>query len=183
MAIYTYGGTPSDVLTTATGDVVPDYPVNVRVAGTGELITALYEADGATPIGTLRTNAANSQAPGAIRTFKVDSISAIEYEYLDTAGHPVRWYQAAREAAAGALDKLDGKLDKTGGTLTGKAQVAVTSAATVALAAFVTGDGFDRWRLTADGKQAWGPGTAARDTYLERTGVGLLSTPGTFQAA
>ncbi|MFC9429242.1 right-handed parallel beta-helix repeat-containing protein [Streptomyces sp. NPDC056987] len=182
MALYTYGGTPSDVLTTTTGDVVPDRAVNIRSAGTGELITAIYEADGVTPIGTLRSNPASSSAPGAIRTFKIDGITAIEYEHLDAGGQPVRWYQAAREAATGALEQIEGKFDKTGGTLTGKAQVSVATAATVALASFVTGDTFDRWRLTADGKQAWGPGNAARDVTLERTGPGVLSVSGTLKA-
>ncbi|MEV7867492.1 right-handed parallel beta-helix repeat-containing protein [Streptomyces sp. NPDC088124] len=182
MALYTYGGTPSDVLTTTSGDVVPNRAVNVRVAGTGELVTAIYEADGVTPIGQLRSNPASSSAPGAIRTFRVDSVTAIEYEHLDGAGNPVRWYQAAREAATGALEQIEGKFDKAGGTLTGKAQVSVATPSTVALAAFVTGDGFDRWRLTADGKQAWGPGNAARDVTLERTGPGVLSLSGTLKA-
>lgn len=33
--LYTYGGTPAEVLTDLAGNVVPDYPLNVRVAGTG----------------------------------------------------------------------------------------------------------------------------------------------------
>ncbi|MFJ1915537.1 right-handed parallel beta-helix repeat-containing protein [Streptomyces sp. NPDC088147] len=113
MAIYTYGGTPSDVLTTATGGVLPDCPVTVRVAGTGELITALYEADGTTPIGALRSNPASHPAPGAVRTFKIDGIAAIEYEYLDAAGRPVRRHQAAREAATRALEHVQGTFDTT----------------------------------------------------------------------
>ncbi len=125
MPLYTFGGTPSDVLTDAAGNVVPNYPVLIRVAGTGELITALFEVDGTTPIGELRTNILSSSAPGAIRSFKADA-QAIEYEYLDGNGQPVRWYQAGRELAAAALqaaegfaDDLDDKLDKTGGTVTG----------------------------------------------------------------
>lgn len=127
MAFYTYGGTPADVLTTATGEVVPDYPLAVRRAGTGELVTALYETDGTTPIGELRSNPAGSSQPGAIRPFKVDDVTAIEYEYLDAGGQPVRWYQAGREVASGALTTAEaalaeagGKLDlETGGTVEG----------------------------------------------------------------
>ncbi|GAA3727262.1 right-handed parallel beta-helix repeat-containing protein [Streptomyces tremellae] len=126
MTLYTYGGTPADVLTDAAGNVVPDYPLAVRVAGTGAAVTALFEDDGTTPIGQLQTNPASSSMPGAIRTFKAQDVPAIEYEYLDTAGNPVRWYEAARElasnaaqAAADAQAGLTGKLDRTGGTISG----------------------------------------------------------------
>ncbi|MGW2742383.1 right-handed parallel beta-helix repeat-containing protein [Streptomyces sp. NPDC001450] len=117
MALYTYGGTPADVLTTAAGDVVPDYPVLVRRAGTGEQITALYEDDGSTPIGELRTNASTSSQPGAIRTFKVDDVTAIEFEYLDAAGNPIRWYETGREVASGALETAQAALTEVGGKL------------------------------------------------------------------
>ncbi|MFF9088661.1 right-handed parallel beta-helix repeat-containing protein [Streptomyces sp. NPDC014991] len=117
MALYTYGGTPADVLVTATGDVVPDYPLRVRRAGTGELVTALYEMDGTTPIGELRTNPASSAQPGAVRPFRVADVTAIDFEYLDAAGNPVRWYQAAREVAAGALEAAQSALAEAGGKL------------------------------------------------------------------
>lgn len=180
MALYTYGGTPADVLTTRTGDVVPDYPVLVRVAGTGQLVTALYEADGTTPIGELRTNSTTSSAPGAIRTFKVPDTTAIEFEYLDAVGTPVRWYAAAREASTGALDQIEAKLDKAGGTLTGAVQSSAVNADDVVFASFKAGDAYDRWRQTADGGQTWGSGTAQRDTSLYRSGPGVLETPGLF---
>lgn len=129
MPLYTFGGTPSDVLTDAAGNVVPNYPVLIRVAGTGELVTALFEVDGTTPIGELRTNLLSSSTPGAIRPFKADA-QAIEYEYLDGNNDPVRWYQAGRELAATALQAaegftadLAGKFDKTGGTITGSLTV------------------------------------------------------------
>ncbi|MGW7053143.1 right-handed parallel beta-helix repeat-containing protein [Streptomyces sp. NPDC054887] len=129
MPLYTFGGTPADVLTDSAGNVVPNYPVLVRVAGTGELITALFEVDGTTPIGELRTNLASSSTPGAIRPFKADA-QAIEYEYLDGNNNPVRWYQAGRELAASAMQAAEGftadladKLDKTGGTITGSLAV------------------------------------------------------------
>jgi hypothetical protein len=117
VALYTYGGTPADVLVTTTGDVVPDYPLLVRRAGTGELITALYEDDGTTPIGELRTNPSTSSQPGAVRPFKVDGVTAIEYEYLDASGNPLRWYQAGREVAAGALETAQSALAEAGGKL------------------------------------------------------------------
>ncbi|MGW2708083.1 right-handed parallel beta-helix repeat-containing protein [Streptomyces sp. NPDC001356] len=116
--LYTYGGTPSDVLTTPDGTVVPDYPVRVRVAGTGETVTALYEADGVTPIGELRSNPAGSAQPGAIRTFKIDGIAAIEFEYLDAGGNPLRWYEQGREVAQQALEQAQDALRKSeGGTV------------------------------------------------------------------
>ncbi|MFJ9468319.1 right-handed parallel beta-helix repeat-containing protein [Streptomyces caniferus] len=119
MALYTFGGTPADVLTTAAGDVVPDYPVLVRVAGTGQLVTALYEVDGTTPIGELRTNPAGSSQPGALRPFKTD-VPAIEFEYNDAAGEPIRWYEAGREVAQEALAAaLDSLSKEDGGTVEG----------------------------------------------------------------
>lgn len=118
MPLYTFGGTPADVLTDEAGNVVPDYPLLVKVAGTGATVTALFEEDGTTPIATLRSDDADSATPGRIRVFKALDVSEIEYEYLDAGGQPVRWYQAGREIAAGALqtaqqalDAADNKLD------------------------------------------------------------------------
>ncbi|MEV6124838.1 right-handed parallel beta-helix repeat-containing protein [Streptomyces sp. NPDC052077] len=178
MPLYTYGGTASAVLTTGTGDVVPDYPVNVRVAGTGALITALYEADGVTPIAQLRSNPTASNAPGAIRAFTVPDVPAIEYEYLDRAGQPVRWYEPSRELAAAALALAQGALPRSGGTMTGTIQTEGTTAATVNTAGFVTGDTHDRYRRTSGGTMTWGPGTAARDVTLARSGPNTLTLTG-----
>ncbi|MDT0381441.1 right-handed parallel beta-helix repeat-containing protein [Streptomyces sp. DSM 42041] len=114
MALYTYGGTPSDVLTDALGNVVPDYPLNVRVAGTGQLVTALFEVDGTTPIGELRSNPAGHSQPGAVRPFKCAQ-PEIEYEYLDAQSQPVRWYQAGREVAQDALAQAAGALSRSAG--------------------------------------------------------------------
>lgn len=180
MALYTYGGTPADVLTDTAGNVVADYPVIIRAAGTGAEITGLLEADGTTPIAQLRTNPTGSPTPGAIRTFKVDGATAIEYEYNAPGGHTVRWFQSAREAATGALDQIEAKVDKSGSTLTGKLQWGMANATDAVLGTFKVADAFDRWRMTADGAMAWGPGNAARDTFLSRSGVGVLETPGTF---
>ncbi|NUS25935.1 MAG: right-handed parallel beta-helix repeat-containing protein [Streptomyces sp.] len=126
MTLYTFGGNPSAVLTTSTGDVVPNYPLAVRVAGSGALVTALFEENGTTPISTLRTNAADDDMPGAIRTFKASDVVAIEYEYLGPSGDPVRWYEVSREAATQALEGLGSKLDKTGGEVDGDLDVAGT---------------------------------------------------------
>lgn len=124
MALHTFGGTPADVLTDTAGNAIPDYPLRVRAAGTGAEITALYEVDGTTPIGQLR-----SSPTGRIRAFKADAV-AIEYEYLDAGGNPVRWYQAGRElatdahaAAQAAAAGLADKLDKAGGTVSGSLHV------------------------------------------------------------
>lgn len=118
MTLYTFGGTPSAVLTTISGDVVPDYPLIVRVAGTGEAITALYELTG-NPISELRSNPATSSQPGAIRPFQTEH-TEIEYEYLDADGAPIRWYEAGREVASQALAKaLDALPRSEGGTVEG----------------------------------------------------------------
>lgn len=102
MPLYTFGGNPSAVLTTATGDVVPDYPVQIRVADTGALVSELYEADGVTPIAQLRSNGTGSEAPGAIRTFMA-AWPQIRYEYLASGGRTVSWYESGREVATEAL--------------------------------------------------------------------------------
>lgn len=119
MALQTFGGNPSAVLVTSTGDAVPDYPVLVRAAGTGAIITALFEEDGTTPIDQLRTNPTTSDLPGAIRPFKISDTVAITYEYNGPSGQPVRWWEASREASTAALEGLNSKLDKDGGTITG----------------------------------------------------------------
>lgn len=111
MPLYTFGGTPADVLTDEAGNVVPDYPLLVKVAGTGATVTALFEADGTTPIDTLRSDDSDSATPGRVRVFKALDVSEIEYEYLDGGGQPVRWYQAGREIAAGALQTAQQALD------------------------------------------------------------------------
>ncbi|MGC4946164.1 glycosyl hydrolase family 28-related protein [Streptomyces sp. DT224] len=123
MTLYTYGGTASAVLVDANGNAVPDYPVTVRIADTGTAITEMYEADGVTPIAQLRSNPASSDTPGAIRRFKIPNVVAIDYEYNGLQG-PVRWWEQGREVAAAALNGLAGKLDKTGGTVSGNLDIA-----------------------------------------------------------
>lgn len=106
MTLWTFGGTPSDVLTDASGNVVPDYPVQVVVANTGEIISTLYELDGVTPISQLRSNPVGSNAPGAVRGFKC-GFREIEYRYNDAGGNPVKWYQAGRELPTAAFDSAE----------------------------------------------------------------------------
>ncbi|MEF9903664.1 glycerophosphodiester phosphodiesterase [Streptomyces sp. P9-A2] len=143
MPLYTFGGNPSAVLTTVTGDVVPNYPVQVREAVSGALVTQLYEADGATPIGQLRSNPADSAAPGAIRTFMCEW-PQIRYEYLATGGRTVAWYESGREVATEALQAATGAAatateaaEQAGEALTAanNAQASAASATTTAEAA------------------------------------------------
>ncbi|MFE6426731.1 glycerophosphodiester phosphodiesterase [Streptomyces rochei] len=144
---YTFGGTPADVLVDAAGNVIPDYPVIIRVAGTGQQVTALYELDGA-PIGQLRSNPAGSDQPGAIRAFRVADVTEIEYEYNGASGQPVRWFQAAREVAQEAL---------------ATAQAAIPSPA-------VDGSAGDALLLGENGAPVWGrltSGTVAPWAALE----------------
>lgn len=61
----------------------------------------------------------------------------------------------------------------TGQRLLGTTGHDVTS---IAHAAGVTGEAFDRLRVTVDGEIAIGPGTATRDAFLARTGAGSIGT-------
>ncbi|MFJ5222257.1 right-handed parallel beta-helix repeat-containing protein [Streptomyces sp. NPDC088400] len=96
--LYTFGGSPSAVLTDATGTVVPDCPVLVRGVGTGDPVTDLYEEDGVTPIASLRSDPVGSDTPGAIRTFQAVDVQAVCYEYTGADGQPVRRYETGRPA-------------------------------------------------------------------------------------
>jgi hypothetical protein len=151
---YSFGGSPADVLTDTAGNVVPDFQVLVYRAGTNELVTALYEADGTTPIAELRSNDTGSDAPGAIRTFKADDVTAIEYAYNGLSG-PVRWYQAARELAQEAASTAADALSKTdGGAVAGPAtfEAGLTVQAGLAVTGGTTLDGLDvEGDLTVDG--------------------------------
>lgn len=60
----------------------------------------------------------------------------------------------------------------TAGTVTGTG----ASGTAVLLGGLVTADTFDRFRTQVSGRMDWGPGNAARDTSLYRSGVGLLAT-------
>lgn len=179
MALHTFGGTAGDVLTDTAGNVVPNWPVLVKIAGTGETISALYEVDGVTPIGQLRSNASAHASPGAIRAFKADS-DAIEYEYLDGDGDPVRWYQAGRELAADAKAAADLALPTTGGVMTGKTEASMATSGAIVDASLVTDDAYDRYRRDIGGGQYWGSGAAAREISLVRTGTGEMTLTGSL---
>lgn len=133
--LYTFGGNPAAVLTNTAGDVVPDYPVNVRRGGSGEPVTALFEADGTTPIGQLRSNAGGHAQPGAIRLFRIDDVREIEYQYLDANGAPVTWYEAAREIGPTALDASAEATTTAGAAQTTAAGAVATAGAAAAAAA------------------------------------------------
>lgn len=66
-----------------------------------------------------------------------------------------------------------------GNTLAGTGALATTTMIGVQ----VTSDGFDRYRLRADGLQEWGPGNGARDTNLYRSAANQLKTDDLFIAA
>jgi glycerophosphoryl diester phosphodiesterase len=168
---YTYGGTPADVLTDESGNVVPDYPVTVRVAGTGQTVSALYELDG-TPISQLRSNPATSDQPGAIRAFRIDDVTEIEYEYNGPSGTPVRWYEAGREVAQEAL---------------ATAKAAVSAPVTAgregdALLLGATGDPV--WgRLTSGTVSPWAAlEAAAAPRWIAHRGGALLAPENTIEA-
>lgn len=69
-----------------------------------------------------------------------------------------------------------GKLDKTGGNLTGTVTNNVGSGSTTTFAGGVTGDTFDRWRILANGTYEVGPGNAGRDTNWRRSGPNEWTT-------
>lgn len=66
-------------------------------------------------------------------------------------------------------------------THTAALQSTLSSAISVVLAAIVSGDTFDRFRLFANGNMDWGPGNAARDTNLFRAAADTLRTDDSFQ--
>lgn len=66
-------------------------------------------------------------------------------------------------------------------THTAALQSTLSSAISVVLAAIVSGDTFDRFRLFANGNMDWGPGNAARDTNLFRAAADTLRTDDSLQ--
>ncbi|RLL68126.1 right-handed parallel beta-helix repeat-containing protein [Streptomyces sp. Z26] len=190
MPLFTYGGSPAEVLTDQAGNVIPDYPLIVRAAGTGQQVTALYEADGTTPIAQLRTNPAGSTQPGAIRPFKADGVIAIEYEYNAPNGDPVRWYQQPREIAA--VSGAD-KLPIAGGVITGN--LGIVGALDVGGQILQGGQPLDglrgaglfdvrRFGATGSGAGDDAPGIqAAMDAAYAAGGGQVLVPPGTYVVA
>jgi putative cofactor-binding repeat protein len=141
---YTFGGRPDAVLTDTAGNVVPNWPLTVKVAGTGAVVTALFEANHTTPIAQLRSNAAGTFPPGAIRTFAIEDVRAITYLYLDASSNPVTWYEEAREVGTSALD----------------ASVTATAAAADAAAAAAAAQATADAALASSGLESWYSATA-----------------------
>lgn len=81
------------------------------------------------------------------------------------------------------VDVTFANITVTGVNATGTIAHTGAGATSVAASTIVTGDTFDRWRLRDDGRLDWGPGNAARDTTLYRSGVGALTTDGFFAMA
>ncbi|MFF9265837.1 hypothetical protein [Streptomyces longwoodensis] len=76
---------------------------------------------------------------------------------------------------------ITGALAVTGtSTLSGLLQLARASASAVGLGSQVTGEGFDRFRISASGAMEWGSGSAARDCFFAREGTGALTATDTL---
>lgn len=74
---------------------------------------------------------------------------------------------------------LSGFLQTTGGTMTGTINNTGAATNSVMYGALATGDTFDRFRISADGKVEWGNGSATRDTNITRPSTAQLRiTPG-----
>lgn len=93
MPRHPFGGTMASVVTDRHGEVVSDWPIDVFDAPNGTRLTDLREIDGVTPIAQLRSNAATSPAPGAIRTFLGPlDVTTIYYRAVNSLGQ-VAWYK------------------------------------------------------------------------------------------
>jgi len=80
-----------------------------------------------------------------------------------------------RRLSAGVLQVDQGFRVQGTTTLAGLLQFLRAASTDVAIASQVSGEGFDRFRLTAAGLMEWGPGTAARDVNLSREAAGTLA--------
>lgn len=67
-------------------------------------------------------------------------------------------------------------------THTGLIQSTQSASGNVAFASIVNADSFDRFRIYADGKHEWGPGSGARDVELFREAADILGTNDTFRS-
>lgn len=89
-------------------------------------------------------------------------------------GANVTLASGATNAPVRTFGGLSGFLQTTGGTMTGTINNTGASAAAVMYGALVTGDTFDRFRISADGKVEWGSGTATRDVNITRPSAGQV---------
>ena len=78
---------------------------------------------------------------------------------------------------------LSGFLQTTGGTMTGTINNTGAATTSVMYGALATGDTFDRFRISADGKMEWGPGTATRDVNITRPSTSQVRITPTGNAA
>lgn len=104
----------------------------------------------------------------------------------------LRWDPGASPEAPGILSFFEqGASPSSGFQVSSKGAIlsAISSAwsgataAAVVASAIVVGDLFDRFRITADGGMAWGPGSGARDTTLYRSAPATLATDGSLSLA
>jgi len=112
--------------------------------------------------------------------------AAIVSHEADSDPHPTYLTSTEGNAAYAATVHTHGAyLEYAGDTLTGALTVSntgsiglfgATSTANTQLTTRVDGDASTRWGVRADGFQAWGDGTAARDTNLYRSAANTLAT-------
>ena len=88
---------------------------------------------------------------------------------------------AATATVASALSALYALTTQVGST-TPVVGAEAREAAAPALGTQITGEAFQRWRVSCDGTLTWGPGTVTRDTTLARSGPAALNTPGSLSA-
>ena len=125
-----------------------------------------FYATGSTVAATIESIQENAPGGGATASIQVDSGSTAVVVESSTV--------TATSYAAGTTTVI------TGGTiaLVGPIAATPTASGNTLLSSNINGaDTFDRFRLLGSGAMAWGPGTGARDTTLQRpTGGGLTLT-------
>ncbi|MEU3826464.1 hypothetical protein AB0F36_14265 [Streptomyces sp. NPDC029080] len=158
---------------------VPGPQPPLGAAGAGDTI-ALKSTDPTTTNSRTPLAHAVSHATGGTDPISPASIGA----YLASDGNTLNGYVTDLQNRVGGTFGLEnratalegGKLDKTGGTLTGTVTNNVGTGTTPAFGGGVTGDTFDRWRILANGTIEVGPGNAGRDTNWRRSGANEWTT-------
>lgn len=98
-------------------------------------------------------------------------------------GANVTFASGTTAAPALTFGSMSGFLQTTGGTMTGTLNNTGAATTSVMYGALATGDAFDRFRITADGTVAWGPGTATRDVNISRPSTSQLRVTPTGNAS